>query len=100
MDYCNKELAEATAKNDDKSAEISKLSSKIDTMSSRSAALKGQAADLQNALANLARSQAQMDKIRKEDHDQFVANKADLEQGLVGVKLALKVLGEYYSKDA
>merc|ERR1719401_1483134 len=40
-----------------------------------------------------------MDKIRKEENDVFLTTKADLEQGLEGVKLALKILREYYEKE-
>merc|ERR1712187_818043 len=38
--YCDKELSESTEKKDDKSAEISKLSTKIDQMTARSSQLK------------------------------------------------------------
>merc|ERR1719322_1885148 len=38
--YCDKELTESNAKKDDKTAEISKLTSKIDKMAARSAQLK------------------------------------------------------------
>merc|ERR1719221_1485692 len=51
------------------------------------------------ALAELAASQAEMDKIRAGEHDQFVKDKAAMEQGLEGVKLALKMLTEYYSEE-
>merc|ERR1719444_694460 len=69
-------------------------------MSSRSAQLKEEVAFLQKGLAELAKSQAEMDKIRFEEKDLYKQNKADMEQGLRGVKLALKILGEYYaSKD-
>merc|ERR1712151_933489 len=37
-------------------------------------------------------------KLRQEENSAFVQNKADLEQGIEGVKLALKVLREYYAK--
>merc|ERR1719311_284250 len=37
-----------------------------------------------------------MDKIRDEEHTQYVADKAELDKGLDGIKLALKVLREYY----
>merc|ERR1719343_169105 len=40
-----------------------------------------------------------MDKIRKAESDAFVSNKAEMEKGLEGVKLGLKILREYYSKD-
>merc|ERR1719253_2188850 len=78
--YCDKELSENEAKEADKIAEIEKLTTKIDQWSARSAQLKEEVAALQSALAALAKSQANMEKI------------------LEGVKLALKVLKDYYSK--
>merc|ERR1712125_243758 len=45
-----------------------------------------------------AASRAEMTKMRQDEHSAFVQNKADLEQGIEGVKLALKVLREYYAK--
>merc|ERR1719433_942064 len=97
--YCDKELAESNEKFDDKTAEIAKLSAKIDKMSSRSAQLKEEVAALNNALSELAKAQVEMDKIREQEHKDFVSNEADMEQGLEGVKIALKVLREYYAKD-
>jgi len=97
--YCDKELGESNAKEADKSAEISKLSAKIDQMKSRSAQLKEEVAGLNKALANLAKASAEMDKMRYQEHEDFLKNKADMQQGLEGVKLALKVLREYYGKD-
>merc|ERR1719198_2078461 len=38
-----------------------------------------------------------MDTVRKEENDAYKENKAEMEQGLEGVKLALKVLRDYYS---
>merc|ERR1712039_709345 len=72
---------------------------KIDQMSARSAQLKEQVAALQKALAELAAAQAEMNKMRRDENAAFVKNKADMEQGLEGVKLALKILREYYAKD-
>merc|ERR1719444_227408 len=40
-----------------------------------------------------------MDKIRGDESAAYKENKADLEQGLEGVKLALKVLHDYYATD-
>merc|ERR1719497_89068 len=97
--YCDKELAESHEKKDDKTAEIAKLTTKIDQMAARSAQLKEEVAALQKSLAELAASQAEMNKMRKEQNADFIQNKADMEQGLEGVKLALKVLRDYYAKD-
>jgi len=99
-DFCDKELSESTAKKAEKTSEIEKLSTQIDKAAARSAQLKEEVAQLQNELSALASAQASMDQIRSQEHEAFVKNKADLDQGLEGVKTALKVLSEYYaSKD-
>merc|ERR1712113_1237897 len=56
----------------------------------------GEVAAVQNQLAELARSQAGMDKLRQEEKAAFTASKADLEKGITGLKLAIKILNEYY----
>jgi len=98
--YCDKELAETRAKKVDKTAEIEKLTTKIDQMSTRSAKLKEEVAALQKALADLMSAQAEMDQLREKENGEYKVNKAELEQGLEGVKLALKVLSDYYDSDA
>merc|ERR1712113_572242 len=60
---------------------------------------KEEVARLQKELADLAASQAEMDKLRSQENADYTQNRADMEQGLAGVKLALKVLREYYSKN-
>merc|ERR1719221_2246200 len=97
--YCDKELAYADEKKANRISEIEKLTTSIDQMSARSAQLKEEIAALEKSLADLATSQAQMDKLRAEEHEQFLSNKADMEQGLEGVKMALQILTEYYAKD-
>jgi len=97
--YCDKELAYADEKKADRVAEIDKLSTSIDQMSARSAQLKEEVAALEKALADLATSQAAMDKMRAEENELFVSNKADMEKGLEGIKLALKILTDYYAKE-
>merc|ERR1712087_533817 len=96
--YCDKELAESNEKKADKKAEIAKLSTKIDQMSARSSQLKSEVAALERALAELAASQAEMDKLRREENAAFLKNKEDMLQGLEGIKLALRVLNDYYAK--
>merc|ERR1719333_415206 len=97
--FCDKEIAESDVKHADKTAEIAKLTSAIDSMSARSAQLKEEVAALQKSLADLAASQAEMDKLRQKENEDFVANKAEMEKGLDGVKLALKILTEYYASE-
>jgi len=97
--YCDKELSENEEKEADKIAEIEKLSTKIDQWTARSAQLKGEVAALQESLAELAKSQAEMDKIRADEKAIYDKSRPEMEKGLEGVKLALKILSEYYSKD-
>jgi len=96
--YCDKELAETNAKKDDKTAEIEKLTAKIEQQKAQSAKLKEEVATLESELAALVREQAEMDKIRAEEKAQWEVNSAEMEKGLNGIKLALKVLNEYYAK--
>merc|ERR1712113_295776 len=56
----------------------------------------GEVAAVQNELAELARSQAGMNNLRQEEKAAFTASKADLEKGITGLKLAIKILNEYY----
>jgi len=98
--FCDKELAETREKKADKSAEIEKLTTKIDQMSARKAQLTDEVAALQQGLADLAAAQLEMDKLRGEENTLYTKNKADMEEGLQGVKLALNVLSDYYSTDA
>merc|ERR1719382_889385 len=68
-------------------------------MDSTSAQLKSEVAALQQQLAKLASSQAEMDKLRAEQKAAYEAARADLEKGLTGLKMALKLLNEYYGGD-
>merc|ERR1719473_1990851 len=97
--YCDKELGETNAKKDDKEAELAKLNTKIDAAKARSAQLKEEVATLQKELAELAKMQAEMDKLREEEKAAYEKNRPEMEQGLEGVKLALKILREYYAKE-
>merc|ERR1719145_547270 len=96
--YCDKELAETNAKKDEKTNEIKKLSTKIDSMTSRAAQLKTEVAELEKSLSALAKAQAEMDKIRLEEKEEYTKAKAAMEAGIKGVKLALKTLRDYYAK--
>jgi len=98
--FCDKEMAETESKKADKEATIEKLSTQIDSMSAKSAKLKEQSAALEEQLAALAKTQAEADKLRAEEKAAFDVNSAEMEKGVKGVQLALKVLNEYYAKDS
>jgi len=94
--YCDQELPETRAKKDHKTSELERLVTKIDQMSGRSAKLKEEVMELQKGLAEVASAQRELDTLRAKDEQEFTINKAAMEQGLEGVRTALKVLGDYY----
>merc|ERR1719235_1456586 len=94
--YCDSEMAKTEQKKDELNADITKLTSKIDQAAAMSESLKEDVAELQKELAALAESQAEMDKVRKEENAAYVAAKEDLELGINGVQGALKVMCDYY----
>merc|ERR1719161_151263 len=98
--YCDKEMAETKAKKEELTTEIEEITTKIDKMSAESAKLKEEVATLSKELAELATSQQEMDKLREEEKAAYDENKAETEKGLEGIKLALKVLREYYATGA
>merc|ERR550537_1320254 len=96
--YCDKEMSEANAKKDDLTAESDKLSTKIAQDKAASAKLKEEVATLQGELAAMAKARAEADKLRAKENAAFKKNSAEMKQGIKGVKLALKVLKDYYAK--
>jgi chromosome segregation ATPase len=96
--YCDKEMSETTAKKDELTAESDKLSTKIAQDKAASAKLKEEIATLQQELADMAKAKAEADQLRAEEKAAFEKNSAEMEQGIKGVKLALKVLKDYYAK--
>lgn len=97
--WCDRQLADTRQRESEKVAEIAKQTSRIDFMDANSAQLKSEVAALQGQLANLAQSQAKMDQLRGEANTAYKGARADLEKGLTGLKLALKILAEYYAGD-
>jgi len=96
-EYCDKEMAGTKQKMGELKYEIQKHSAKIDKSSSRSIELKDEVATLAGEIADITRSQSEADSLRKAEHAMYVQAKADLEQGLEGVRMALKMLREYYA---
>jgi hypothetical protein len=97
--YCDKEMAFTEEKMAFRQDIIDKLTTSIDSMSAKSAKLKEQVATLQKELADLARAQAEMDKVRAEEKALYETDSAEMEKGIEGVKMALKILRDYYAQD-
>merc|ERR1719152_847723 len=97
--YCDEETAKTQTKKGELQDDIAKLTAKIDQATARSERLKAEVKELQAELAALAKEQATMDATRQEQLAAYTEAKADLEQGLSGVRNALDVLREYYAAD-
>jgi len=97
--YCDKEMGETKEKEIVKKAEIDKLSTSIDSMTAKSSQLKQEVAQLQKELAELASAQAELNKIRLQEKEVYAENKPEMEKGLEAVKLAMKLLREYYAQE-
>ncbi|CAK0809324.1 unnamed protein product [Prorocentrum cordatum] len=99
-EYCDTEMSDTAAKQDEKTTLVEKLTTKINQMTAKSAALKDSIATLQKELAELAVSQAQMDKMRAAENELFLEQKKELTLGISGVQAAMKTLREYYGGEA
>jgi len=98
--WCDEQMGDTEQKTMELKHDIEGLTAKIDKAKARSTKLKDEARDTQAALAQLASSQAELDKVRKEENMVFIQTKADLEAGLKGVRMALKILKDYYASSA
>jgi len=97
--YCDEEMKKTEAKKSELEDDLEKVTSKLDQAAANSAKLKEEVKTAQKQLADLAREQAEMDKIRGEEHANYVGATTDLKAGLAGVQKALGVLRDYYAND-
>jgi len=95
--WCDEEMAKTAKKRSELNYDIEKLTTKIDKARAMSTKLKEEVAELNKEIAEITQSQADSDKIRIDEHNAFLETKSDLEQGLDGVRMGLKVLKDYYS---
>jgi len=98
--YCDDELAKTTEKKTSLNAEVDYISAKIDGAAAASTKLKEEVAELQKEIAALVKEQAEMDAYRQDEHAAYVEAKADLEEGLTGIRKALELLRNYYEAKA
>merc|ERR1719510_559811 len=89
-------MAKTEAKKGELEADIGKMTSKIDQAAAKSAQLQEDIKVMESELAALAKEQAELDKFRQDSNAAYTTAKADLEQGLSGVRKALDVLRDYY----
>jgi len=95
--YCDKEMGTTQDKIDNLKGTLEVLKAKVDKKKSLSVQLKDDIKELQHQLAKLAKSQVDLNEVRKQEHEAFIQTKVDLEAGLQGVRQAVKILREYYA---
>jgi len=98
--FCDAEMGKTETKKAELTDDINALTAKIDKSTSSSTRLQEEVKILQNELLELEKMQAEMDKARADAHAAFLESTGDLSKGLDGLRKALKVLREYYAKDA
>jgi len=98
--YCDEQMAKTEEKREELQHDVSKLMTKLEQSISKSATLKSEVKELQSELVTLTKEQAEMDEIRKQQHEDYAKAKADLEAGLAAVRKALALLREYYGRGA
>merc|ERR1719409_412247 len=91
-------MSETKAKRDDKQSEVDDLNTKIDKAAAKIAKLKEEIATLEKELMELAAEQKTATEIRESEKAAWAEAKADFEQGLEGVQMALQVLRDYYAQ--
>jgi len=95
--YCDEEMSKTTASKKELDTEIAKLTTKIDQDAASSTELKAEVKDLQSELATMEKEQSEAEKVRSDEHAEYLVVKEDLEKGIAGVRKALDLLTEYYA---
>jgi len=94
--FCDQEMHENTAKKDDKTADVRRMSSKIESMEAQSAQLKEETAELDKEFAEIAKSQYEMDALRGKEKAAYDESKPELEAGIEGVQKAIAIIKDFY----
>lgn len=97
-EYCDNELNKTSQRLEELEGETDKLKNKIDQSASASATLQGQSRELELELAALERQQQEVTAARTEAHAAYLEAKTDLQQGMGGVRSAIRTLREYYNE--
>merc|ERR550514_2664743 len=83
---------------DEKETEVDDLNTKLDTADAKVAKLKQGISVLEGELGKIASEQKTATDMRNKEKEEWAAAKADFEQGLEGVQMALEVLRDYYAE--
>lgn len=96
--YCDAEMAKTKKHREELEYDVETIGAKIDKAKTKSVKLKEEVTELSREIAEITKIQGEADQIRVDEHKAFVQTKADLEEGLNGIRAALKILKEYYAE--
>jgi len=97
--YCDKATADSKESKEKLAFTMAKQTAQIDKAKAKSASLKDEVARLQEELSAMTKEQGDSQQIRSEQNANYKTSKADLTDGLAGVRTALKVLRDFYSNE-
>jgi len=92
-------MGETQGKKEELDLALHSLEAAIDKYAARSAGTKEDVKELQRQLSCMAKEVVELEKLRKEEHETFLASKKDLQEGLQGVRQSLDLLKEYFASD-
>jgi chromosome segregation ATPase len=94
--YCDSEMKKTTTRQGELKTQTTKLKAKIDQSMSASAKAMSQRKEVESEMGVLLRVQSEMESSRAEAHEAYLKDKADMQEGLDGVRGAIRLLREYY----
>jgi len=95
--YCDKEMGESEAKIEDHTDRLEDLNTRADKAAATIKKLAEMISTLEKELGQISTAQAEMDKMRQEEKDEFSRASKDLQDGVDGIQMALGVLRDYYA---
>lgn len=98
-EYCDAETSKTETKKDELQSGNEQLTAKIDKSTTDTARLKAEVAELASEVTSLTKQEAELIAIRQSEHAAFMETKADLESSLEGVRMALKMMKDYYQDE-
>lgn len=94
--FCDQEMQHTKQTKDARSDDIEEMTGHVESMTAETARLQEDMKTLSEDASSASKSQAEMDRIRREEKEAFLKTESDLKQGLTGVQRALGILRDYY----
>lgn len=94
--FCDKEMGHTEQTKGERQDDIEEMTVHLESMTAEVARLQEDLKTLSTEMSDLFKGQAEMDRIRKEEHTAMLVAASDLKEGLAGVQRALQILRDYY----